>query len=268
MTEAVDVRLSHVTAGYGTRLALTDVSIAVPRGALLAVIGPNGAGKSTLLKLIAGVVKPMAGDVEVLGGVAAGCARRIAYVPQADRVDWAFPVTVEDVVMMGRTARIGPVRRPSTVDDAAVTAALETVRMDGARDLQIGRLSGGQRRRVFLARALAAQPDLYLLDEPLAGVDVTSEAELMAVLAAEVRQGRTVIATTHDLACASARFDQVALVNRRLIAVGPAALAADPVALSATYGHAPATFPTPVAAWPLAGADERGAHTGADVRGA
>ena len=240
----IAVRLSAVSAGYGTRVALTDLSLDVKSGSLLAIIGPNGAGKSTLLKVIAGLLRPFAGSVEVLGGPPGGQAKRIAYVPQAENVDWSFPVTVGDVVMMGRVPLIGPLRSPSSLDKQAVHRALDTVGMQGSVDRQIGALSGGQRRRVFLARALAAGPDLYLLDEPVTGVDVTTQEELMDVLEAEAQAGRTVIATTHDLAFAAKRFHQAAFVNGRVIAAGPATLVMDPELLSATYGGHVIVLPT------------------------
>lgn len=233
---SVAVRLVDVSAGYGDRVALADVSLAIPTGSLLAVIGPNGAGKSTLLKTIAGLLRPFSGTVEVLGGPPGREARRIAYVPQAEVVDWAFPVTVGDVVMMGRVPLIGVGRSPGASDRAAVREALDTVGMSDAMERQIGSLSGGQRRRVFLARAIAARPDLYLLDEPVTGVDVTTQEDLMDVLEAEARAGRTVVATTHDLACAAHRFHQAAFVNGRIVATGSADMVLDPELLAATYG--------------------------------
>jgi len=230
------VWLSGVTAGYDQRTALDGVDLAVEPGTLLAIVGPNGAGKSTLLKLMAGLLPAWQGRVEVLGKPAGGQARRIAYVPQAELVDWAFPVTVQDVVMMGRYPALGPLRRPTGVDRKAVVTALEQVKMAGHANVQIGQLSGGQRRRVFLARALAADPDLYLLDEPVTGVDTTTQEDLMDLLEAEARRGKTVIATTHDLACAAQRFQKVAAVNRRIVAHGAASLVLDPNVLAATYG--------------------------------
>ena len=236
--EAADtvVRMRDVTVAYGTRVALDDVDIEIEAGALLAVIGPNGAGKSTLLKAIAGLVEPAAGSIEVFGEPPGGAARRVAYVPQAELVDWGFPVTVGDVVMMGRVPLIGVGRSPSRKDRDAVREALATVGMAGEDSRQIGALSGGQRRRVFLAKAMAARPDLYLLDEPVTGVDATTEEDLMRVLEAESAAGRTVVASTHDLAAAAHHFHQVALINGRIVAMGPSSLVMDRELLRTTYG--------------------------------
>ncbi len=230
------VWLSGVTAGYDRRPALEDVDLAVEPGTLLAIVGPNGAGKSTLLKLMAGILPAWDGRVEILGSPAGRESRRIAYVPQAELVDWAFPVTVGDVVMMGRYPALGPLRRPTRIDREAVAESLAQVGMAEHLGVQIGQLSGGQRRRVFLARALAADPELYLLDEPVTGVDPTTQEDLMDLLEQEARRGKTVIATTHDLACAAQRFQKVATVNRRIVAHGPSSLVLDPNVLAATYG--------------------------------
>ena len=231
-----DVWLSDVTAGYGDRAALEHVTLAVEPGSLLAVVGPNGAGKSTLLKLMAGLARPWTGRIEILGGPAGREARRVAYVPQAELVDWAFPVTVEDVVMMGRFPRLGSLRRPGPDDRRAVGDALEQVKMGGHLRTQIGRLSGGQRRRVFLARALAAEPDLFLLDEPVTGIDATTQELLMDLLEAQAARGKTVVATTHDLACAAQRFQQVLAINRTVIAYGPSNIVLDADVLARAYG--------------------------------
>ncbi len=230
------VAIEGVTAGYDHRPALTDITLNVSPGSLLAVIGPNGAGKSTLLKLIAGIIKPWTGRLTVLGGPPGSSAGRIAYLPQAEAVDWEFPVTVAEVVMMGRYGRLGFLREPRRRDSEVVRQALEKVGMGDATDRQIGALSGGQRRRVFLARAIAAEPDLYLLDEPVTGVDVTTQEDLMDVLEGEARAGKTVIATTHDLICAAQRFHQAAFINGRLVAQGPANLVLDQQLLAETYG--------------------------------
>ena len=230
------VVVDGVSASYGRRVALDDVSRTVRKGSLLAVIGPNGAGKSTLLKLIAGLIRPTSGSLSVLGGPPGSAAKSVAYLPQAEAVDWEFPVTVGEVVMMGRYARLGFGRQPGPTDRERVAAALETVGMAEAVERQIGALSGGQRRRVFLARAIAADPELYLLDEPVTGVDARTQEELMDVLEAEARAGKTVIATTHDLICAAQRFHEAAFLNGRLVAQGPAELVMDQKLLSETYG--------------------------------
>lgn len=231
-----DVWLSDVTAGYGERTALEHVTIAVEPGSLLAVVGPNGAGKSTLLKLMAGLLRPWTGRIEVLAAPPGREARRVAYVPQAELVDWAFPVTVEDVVMMGRFPRLGSFHRPGADDRRAVADALAQVGMADHGNTQIGRLSGGQRRRVFLARALAAEPDLFLLDEPVTGIDVTTQELLMDLLEAQAARGKTVVATTHDLACAAQRFQRVLAVNRTVVAYGPSDIVLDADVLARAYG--------------------------------
>jgi ABC-type Mn2+/Zn2+ transport system ATPase subunit len=230
------VRLADVVAGYEHRPALENIDLDIAAGSLVAIFGPNGGGKSTLLKLIADLIQPWSGTVEVLGEPAGRAAHRIAYVPQAELVDWSFPVSVWDVAMMGRYPRLGPWRRPGPADHDAVAAALDRVGMGKLRSSQIGSLSGGQRRRAFLARAIAAEPDLYLLDEPVTGVDVTTQEDLMALLASETAAGRTTIATTHDLAAAAEHFSTVVALNQRIIAVGPSSLILDPDVLSRTYG--------------------------------
>jgi manganese/iron transport system ATP-binding protein len=230
------IRLSGVTAGYGDRVALEAVDLEIPCGALVAVVGPNGGGKSTLLKLIAGMLKPWTGSVEVLGAPAGREAHRVAYVPQAELVDWSFPVNVWNVAMMGRYPRLGPLHQPGRADRDAVAAALERVGMLERAKSPIGALSGGQRRRAFLARAMAAEVDLYLLDEPVTGVDIPTQEALMELLADEAEHGKAVIATTHDLAAAARHFDSIVAVNRRIIASGPAALVTNADILARTYG--------------------------------
>jgi ABC-type Mn2+/Zn2+ transport system ATPase subunit len=232
------VSLDGVSAGYDDRVAIESVSIEVPAGSLVAIVGPNGAGKSTLLKVIAGLITPWSGRVEVLGAAPGRHARRIAYVPQAELVDWHFPITVAGVVMMGRYPRLGVGRRPGSADRDAVLDALASVGMAQHADRQIGALSGGQRRRVFLARALAADAELFLLDEPVTGVDATTQQEIMDILAASAADGRTILATTHDLACAAECFARVVAINRTVVADGPASIALDPDILARAYsGH-------------------------------
>jgi ABC-type Mn2+/Zn2+ transport system ATPase subunit len=233
---AQGIRLDDVSVGYNEGPVLEHVNLAIAPGSLTAVVGPNGGGKSTLIKLIAGLLKPWSGTIEVLGGPPGEHAASVAYVPQAEAVDWGFPVAAIDVVMMGRYPRIGLIRRPAAADHRAVAAAIEKVGMTAFARRQIGALSGGQRRRIFLARALAADPELYLLDEPVTGVDTTTEEDLMAVLDSEARAGKTVIATTHDLASAAQHFRSIVAINRTIIAQGDASLVLDADVLQRTYG--------------------------------
>jgi manganese/iron transport system ATP-binding protein len=226
----------NLSKRFGVKRVFERVDLEVERGEFLLVTGPNGAGKSTLLKLMAGLLEPWSGRIEILGAPAGREARRVAYVPQAELVDWGFPVTVEDVVMMGRFPRLGPVRRPGADDRRAVRDALAQVGMAGHLRTQVGRLSGGQRRRVFLARALAAEPDLFLLDEPVTGIDPTTQELLMDLLEAQADRGKTIVATTHDLATAAQRFEQVLAVNRTVVAYGPAKILLDADVLAAAYG--------------------------------
>jgi ABC-type Mn2+/Zn2+ transport system ATPase subunit len=231
------VVMRGVTAGYVPgRPAIEDVDLRIERGALLAIVGPNGGGKSTLLKLMGGLLEPWSGTVEVFGerpGLEAG---RVAYVPQAELVDWSFPVSVWDVAMMGRYPRRRGLRQPGAVDREIVADALARVAMLDRAKTQIGALSGGQRRRAFLARAIAAEADLFLLDEPVTGIDATTQELLMDLLEAQAARGKTVVATTHDLACAAQRFQQVLAVNRTVVAYGPSNLVLDANVLAAAYG--------------------------------
>ena len=231
-----DVWAQDVSVGYDSEPVLEHVSFTVEAGSLLAVVGPNGAGKSTLLKVMAGLLRPWNGRIEVLGGPPGREARRVAYVPQAEAVDWDFPVTVRDVVTMGRYPALGALRQPGPADRRAVSAALEQVKMTEYQADQIGSLSGGQRRRVFLARALASEASLFLLDEPVTGIDATTQEDLMDILEEQTKRGKTVVATTHDLACAASRFQRVLAINRTVIADGPSSLVLDPEVLSRAYG--------------------------------
>jgi ABC-type Mn2+/Zn2+ transport system ATPase subunit len=230
----VGVRGLH--AGYARREALQDVTFEAARGELIAVVGPNGSGKSTLLKVVAGLLAPWRGDVDVLGAAPGRQPLRVAYLPQAEAVDWTFPVSVLDVVMMGRYRHVGWLRRTSRADRNAAERALHIVGMLELADRQVGELSGGQQRRAFLARALAHDPELYLLDEPVTGVDPTTEDDLMRVLMDECERGKTVLVSTHDLAGVAEHFTRLLALNKALIADGPAALVRDAAVLRQTYG--------------------------------
>jgi manganese/iron transport system ATP-binding protein len=208
-----------VTVRYDNRLALDNVTFQLAQGERVAVVGPNGAGKSTLFKVIAGVLAPTKGEVKIYGHGPGGhiC---IAYVPQRSQVDWSFPVTVVDVVMMGRIGRLGLFRWPKPRDWDYVHQCLEVVGVKHLADRQIGELSGGQQQRVFIARALAQEAELMLMDEPLTGLDVTSQEDIFHILE-ELRQRTvTVMVATHDLNMAAERFDRLMLLNHQLLGLG------------------------------------------------
>lgn len=205
-----------LTVTYQDVIALEDVTFTARRGDYVAIIGPNGAGKSTLVKAILGLLHPQSGTMTVYGNG----QLPLGYVPQHEAVNLQFPVTVRDVVAMGRLRQIGWFRQPGKRDWAAVDEALDRVGLCNLRQRQIGELSGGQRRRVFIARALAQQADILLLDEPMSGVDVTGQAQLMDVLDTLNAQGLTVLMTTHDLDLAFKRFGAIMALRRRLIAFG------------------------------------------------
>ena len=236
VSEAPLLEMRSITKEFPGVKALSEVSLTVGRPEIHSICGENGAGKSTLLKCIAGLMQPWSGAIEVLGSPVGVHATRVAYVPQAEQVDWSFPVSVDEVVAMGRTPRIGPLGRIGAADRAAIAEALERVEMSNLASRQIGELSGGQRRRVFIARALAADPEIYLLDEPVTGVDPVTQEKIMNLLEAEAARGRTVVATTHDLACAAQRFHDVVALAGRVVVHGKAELVLDRAVLEETYG--------------------------------
>jgi manganese/iron transport system ATP-binding protein len=221
--------------GDGPTYALEDITFQARRGERLAVVGPNGAGKSTLFKLIVGTIEPYKGEVRLYGH-APGDHICIAYVPQRSQIDWTFPATVEDVVMMGRVGQIGLFKRPSKRDWQVVKQSLERANAAHLAKKQIGELSGGQQQRVFIARSLAQEAELLLLDEPLTGLDAPSQDSFFQILDSLHEDGVTILLATHDLNLAVERFDRVMLLNRRLIALGSGeeVLAADN--LLAAYG--------------------------------
>ena len=217
------------------KLALANISFTVKVGERVAVVGPNGAGKSTLFKVIAGTLKARTGVIHVYGRVPDRhiC---IAYVPQRSQIDWSFPVTVEDVVMMGRVGQIGLFRRPAARDREIVRASLERVRGLHLARKQIGELSGGQQQRVFIARALAQQAELLLLDEPFAGLDVPTHEAIFEILDSLRADSVTVLIATHDLSLAAERFDKIMLLNKQIVAFGPAAVVLQTNHLLQAYG--------------------------------
>lgn len=215
--------------------ALEDISFMVRPGQQVAVVGPNGAGKSTLFKVIVGTIKPSKGRVDVYGHDP-GHHICIAYVPQRSQIDWSFPVTVEDVVMMGRVGQIGMFRWPRRRDWQIVGQCLDRVHARHLAKKQIGELSGGQQQRVFIARALAQGADLLLLDEPFSGLDAPSHEAILNILGVLSEDGVTVLVATHDLNLAAERFEMVMLLNRRIIALGPGSIVLNTQNLVQAYG--------------------------------
>ncbi len=236
LVDSVSMEVHDLTVAYQRRPVLWDVDVSLPTGRLIAIVGPNGAGKSTLLKAALGLVPLASGHVRLFGKPLSQVRDRVGYVPQRESVDWDFPVDALDVVLMGRSGRLGWIRRPGRADRDLATACLEQVGMAAFARRQIGQLSGGQQQRVFLARALAQQADLYLMDEPFAGVDAATERSIVEVLHQLRGQGRTVIAVHHDLQTVRSYFDHVVLLNMRLVAAGPVDHVFTPENLQRTYG--------------------------------
>jgi len=225
-----------LTVSYGEKPALFSVDATFPAHAMSAIIGPNGAGKSTLLKAVLGVIPRLSGEIRIFGMPIERARDRIAYVPQRASVDWDFPTTVMDVVQMGLYRKVGLLGRLSGRLTEQARDCLERVGMADFADRQIGQLSGGQQQRVFLARALAQDADLYLMDEPLAGVDAATERAIIDVLKLLKAEGKAVIAVHHDLSTVRDYFDHVFLVNVRRIAEGPVETTFTTENLQATYG--------------------------------
>lgn len=233
--DAPILNLEHVTVRYNGRTALRDITLCLKRGERLAVVGPNGAGKSTLFKMVAGILRAAEGEVRVGGHEPVGhiC---IAYVPQRSDVDWSFPVTVADVVMMGRTGKLGLLRGPRARDWQLVHENLEMVGLVDYADRQIAELSGGQQQRMFIARALAQEAAIMLLDEPLTGLDLPAQEDIFHILDELRTRSVTVLIATHDLDLAAARFDRVMLLNRILLGIGPPEQVFTPGNLRRAYG--------------------------------
>lgn len=223
---------------YGATLALDGADLTIAAGRVHGLIGMNGSGKSTLFKALMGLVRPDAGTVELFGGdpAAARRAGRVAYAPQSEDIDQDFPISIREIVGTGRYNRLGPTRRLRREDHAAVDAALERTELTELADRQIGQLSGGQRKRAFIARGLAQGAELLLLDEPFAGVDKRTEATITALLRDLAAEGRTILVSTHDLIAVPALCDEIALINRRIIATGTPERTLRPDLLAEAFG--------------------------------
>ena len=231
---ALEVR--GLWAGYpGQPPAIEDIGLVVPEGELVGLVGPNGAGKSTLFKAILGLVRPLRGEVRVFGRPVAGARADIAYTPQVEEVDWGFPVSVRELVLMGRWRGLRPFRGWSRGDREAADAALERTGLAGLAGRQAGELSGGQRRRALVARAIARGARLLLLDEPFAGLDAAVQHDLLAILDGLTREGRSVLVATHDLTCVATSCDEACCLNRHVHGFGPPAEVLTEEVLSRTF---------------------------------
>ena len=230
------LELHNLTVVYDSKPALWNVDYEIPGEQLIGVVGPNGSGKSTMLKAIMGLVQPSSGYAKIYGKELHEVRRRIAYVPQRSSVDWDFPVSVFDTVLMGRYNPKNILRRTTKKDKEIALEAIRRVQLEPFMNRQISQLSGGQQQRVFIARALAQQADLYLLDEPFAGVDAATENGIMALLKQMKEEGKTIIVVHHDLQSVQDYFDWLILMNTRLIATGPTQEIFNQELLEKTYG--------------------------------
>lgn len=233
------ISINNITVAYNNTPALWDVSAHIPYGVILGIVGPNGAGKTTLIKSILGLTNPMAGSISVLGGSYKQHRHQVAYVPQRSSVDWDFPATVFDAVMMGRYGSIGWFARPSKEDTMMVMQALEQVGLELLANRHISELSGGQQQRIFLARALVQQASIYILDEPFVGIDSVTERTTVSLLTELRNQGKTIIVVHHDLQTVEHYFDWLLLLNIKRIAYGTVEHVFTPTHLTATYGIQP-----------------------------
>ena len=214
------INIKGLSLSYGYKRILTNIFLAIKAGHIYGVIGPNGAGKSSLFKSILGLVEYGHGTIEILGKPVEQARKKIAYVPQKGNIDWTFPATVRDVVSMGRYPYLKVFDPFSKKDRTIIDNALKTLDIEALANRQIGALSGGQQQRVFLARALAQKADIFFLDEPFVGVDVTTEEKIVEVLKKLSQAGKTIIVVHHDLSSVQSYFDRVILLNQRLIAAG------------------------------------------------
>lgn len=232
----VPLEIHDLTVAYQRKPVLWGIDLVVPRGKLIGIVGPNGAGKSTLIKAAMGLIPAASGWIRIFGEPNTRNLIRVGYVPQRETVDWDFPVTVMDVVLMGRYGKLGLLRRPRREDRDIARQCLEKVQMLPFANRQIANLSGGQQQRVFLARALAQESDLYFMDEPFAGVDAATEAAIIELLHDLRSRGKTLLVVHHDLPTARNYFDMLLLLNMRVVAFGPTADVFQPELLQATYG--------------------------------
>ncbi len=240
MTDAtkndIVLEIHDLTVSYDRKPVLWDVDLSLPQGKLIGIIGPNGAGKSTLIKSVMGLVPNSSGYVRLFDHNLDDVRAKVSYIPQRESVDWDFPASVLDVVLMGRYGKLGLFKRPRKADKEVAMDCLRKVGMEAYMERQISQLSGGQQQRVFLARALAQQADLYFMDEPFAGVDAATEKTIISILSEMTERGNTVVVVHHDLQSISEYFDWVILLNMRLVAYGPTEEVFNQELLQETYG--------------------------------
>jgi manganese/zinc/iron transport system ATP- binding protein len=214
----------QLTVSFGKNRVLWDISLEIPTNNIVGIIGPNGAGKTTLFKTALGITKPLSGNISILGECCANkILHKIAYVPQRDTIDWEFPITVFNVVLMGRYGRLGLFKRPRVADRDAAMQALEMLGMADCHNKQIAQLSGGQQQKLFVARALVQDPEIYLMDEPFAGIDITTEQIVIELFRKLASNGKTVFVIHHDLNTVENYFDWLVMLNTRLVASGKVA---------------------------------------------
>lgn len=236
MTQIPSIEIRGLSVSYDKKRVLTNIHLNLYAGNVYGVIGPNGAGKSTLFKSILGLIDNNAGKIRVLNSPIEEVRKRVAYVPQKDDVDWTFPATVMDIVLMGRYPHKSLLERINKIDRDIAVSALEDLDIPDLKDRQIGELSGGQQQRVFIARALCQQPDVFLLDEPFVGVDMKTEEKIIDILREKAGEGKTLLVVHHDLASADDYFNKVILLNQRLIAYGDVETTFTKELIAITYG--------------------------------
>jgi iron/zinc/copper transport system ATP-binding protein len=235
MSLAIEVK--NLTCSYQGNVALNDINFSINEGNLVGIIGPNGAGKSTLLKAMLNLIKKDTGEIRILGRSIREMKTKVAYVPQRSDIDWDFPITVLDTVLLGTYPNLGLFKRPKKEDKLWALACLKQVGIESYCNRQIGELSGGQQQRVFLARALAQKAEMYFLDEPFVGVDITSEETIISVLKQLRNDGKTVVVVHHDLSKAADYFDELILLNKELIEYGTVAEVFEPEVISRAYNQ-------------------------------
>lgn len=236
------LEVHQLSVNYDKTPVLWDISLEIPSGKLVGIIGPNGAGKSTFIKTVLGLIKPISGKVEFFGMPLKDVRKKIAYVPQRESVDWDFPVTVKDLVLMGRYGQLGLFRRPRQADRLAAEHYLNIMGMDQYADRQISQLSGGQQQRVFLARALLQEAEVYFMDEPFSGIDLATETIIMNLLRELKSQNKTVFVVHHDLNTVESYFDWLIMLNMRLVAYGQVKQIFNADTLNMTFGKSYALF--------------------------